>query len=64
MKTKLEFNEIIAICLHKLGKKPNVTTFIDERTLMFGYGKLNGNIGIWQYNLPRYYVLKNIFKQK
>lgn len=63
MKHNLIFSEFIAICLHKLGKKPNVTSFIDEKTLMFGYGKLY-SIGVWHYNLPRWYVKKHIYKEK
>lgn len=58
MKAKMNFSELIAILLHKLGKKPKCTIFIDEKTYMYGYGKLNGWIGMWQYNLPKWYVKK------
>jgi len=57
MKTIL-FTELIAICLHKIGMRPSCTHFIDEETIMYGYGKLNGDIGVWQYNLPCWYANK------
>jgi len=52
------FTELVAISLHKLGFQPIMTHFIDEHTIMYGYGKLNGNIGVWQYNLPLPYARK------
>lgn len=55
---RLDFNDVIAICLHKIGIKPKVTHFIDGCTRMYGYGKMDGNIGIWKYNLPIYYARK------
>lgn len=41
----------IAILLYWMGFTPGCTTFIDEETLMYGYGKCHG-IGIFEYNLP------------
>ena len=43
---------LIAILLYRLGRKPKCTIFIDEQTFMYGYGKLYGWTGVWQYNLP------------
>lgn len=51
------FKESIAICLYKLGKKPNVTMFIDEHTVMYGYGKCF-DCGFFEYNLPAIYIKK------
>lgn len=58
IKGSYEMNEIIAIILYKIGVTPKMTRFIDGETLMFGYGKLNGGIGIWEYNLPEKYSAK------
>lgn len=44
-------NQKIAIALFYLGRPPGCTTFIDEVTMSYGYGKLD-NLGLWQYQLP------------
>jgi len=49
---KYSLKEIIAICLYKIGIKPKCTSFIDEKTIAYGYGKLNGWIGLWKYQIP------------
>lgn len=49
------WKEKVAICLYKLGKKPCATMFIDEVTVMYGYGKCH-NIGVFEYNLPSRYI--------
>lgn len=51
---KLEWfrESIVATFLYYIGIRPKIVRFIDEKTFMFGYGKLNGGIGYWQYNLP------------
>ena len=50
--------EKLAICLYKLGKKPSATMFIDEVTIMYGYGKCH-DVGVFEYNLPAKYVKRN-----
>ena len=52
-----KIKEIIAICIYKCGIRPYVTTFIDGKTLMYGYGKMNDN-GWFEYNLPAKYIEK------
>ena len=52
MKAVRKVKEIIAICLYKIGIKPKCTSFIDEETIAYGYGKLNGWIGLWEYQIP------------
>jgi hypothetical protein len=42
----------IAILLYRLGCKPKCTMFIDENTIMYGYGKCH-SIGVFEYNLPK-----------
>lgn len=49
--------EQIAIVLFKIGIKPKVTIFIDEHTLSYGYGKMDG-IGLWEYQIPFKYTNK------
>jgi hypothetical protein len=49
---KYTFKEIIAIVLYKIGVKPKCTHFIDEETVSYGYGKLDGWMGLWQYQIP------------
>ena len=48
----MKFKEVIAICLYKIGVKPKCTSFIDEETIAYGYGKLNGWVGLWEYQIP------------
>ena len=48
-------NDIIAKILFKIGIKPKLTSFIGG-DMSYGYGKMNGNIGIWQFQLPFGYV--------
>ena len=55
---KLYFTDLIAIILHKIGKKPKCSHFIDGETIMYGYGKLDGDIGVFQFNLPIWYAKK------
>jgi len=55
--------EIIAICLFFLGKKPNATLFIDEETIMYGYGRCH-SVGVFEYNLPYKYVKAKRDKHK
>lgn len=55
---KLERNEIIAFFYYFAGKKLSCSTFIDEVTITHGYGKLDGNIGIWEYQLPFWFTKK------
>ena len=47
---------LIAIILYKLGFKPKCTTFIDEETITFGYGKIYGWTGNWEYEIPPKYL--------
>lgn len=47
-----ECDDIIAKILFNLGIEPNVTQFIDEVTKSFGYGDMDGWVGVWQYQLP------------
>ena len=49
---KYSFKELIAISLYKMGKKPKCTSFIDEETIVYGYGKLNGWVGLFEYQIP------------
>lgn len=56
-KLKDNLKEYIAIILYKLGFKPGATTFIDEDTIMMGYGKCHG-VGVFEYPLPKKYVKK------
>lgn len=51
------WKEKVAICLYKIGVKPSATMFIDEVTVMYGYGKCH-NVGVFEYNLPSKYVTK------
>ncbi len=48
----------IALILYYLGKKPGSTSFIDGSSVSYGYGKMRGTIGIWQYQLPFGFVEK------
>lgn len=50
--------EIIAIVLFKIGFKPSATHFIDEVTIMYGYGKCH-DVGVFEYNLPAKYIKKS-----
>lgn len=50
--------EKVAIFLYKIGKKPCATMFIDEVTVMYGYGKCH-SVGMFEYNLPSKYVKRN-----
>lgn len=52
------WKEKVAICLYKIGKKPCATMFIDEVTIMYGYGKCH-SVGVFEYNLPEKYVKRN-----
>lgn len=47
----MNHKEIIAVLLYKLGFKPKATLYIDEQTVMFGYGKCY-EVGRFKYNLP------------
>ena len=58
MKNKIAFTDLCAIVLHKAGFKPHCTHFIDETTIIYGYGKLNGWIGVFRFNLPLWYASK------
>lgn len=53
MKDKIK--TAIAIILFKLGVRPSATLFIDEETIMYGYGKCH-SVGVFEYNLPAKYV--------
>lgn len=46
---------LIAIFLFKIGVPHRTTMFIDEVTLMYGYGKCLG-YGAFEYELPAKYV--------
>lgn len=46
---------IIAIIIYKLGFRPNCSTFIDEITTTYGYGKLS-DMGLFNYPLPNEYM--------
>lgn len=46
-----------AIEMYLSGIPPMVSTFIDEETLTYGYGKLS-SLGEWEYEIP-HRVLKN-----
>ena len=63
IKFKYEWKEYIAIMLYKLGVKPNVTLFIDEDTLSYGYGKTDGGLGLWEYQIPFNIKSKSISKK-
>lgn len=52
------WKEKVGICLYRLGKKPSATMFIDEVTIMYGYGKCH-SVGVFEYNLPSKYVKSN-----
>lgn len=52
--------DFIAIALFKIGVKPKCTSFIDGETLAFGYGKLDGDIGLWEYQIPFRYTKDKI----
>ena len=54
--------EQIAIGLYELGFNPNLTLFIDEESFSYGYGEMNGWIGIWEYHIPFWYSKKYIEK--
>lgn len=45
------------------GESYNVSTFIDEVTLTYGYGELS-SLGCWQYELPQWFVNSEIFRAK
>lgn len=55
MKDKIK--SIIAIILFKIGVRPRATMFIDEETIMYGYGKCY-DVGVFEYHLPSKYVIK------
>ena len=42
---------LIAKILYKIGRKPHVSTFVDEETITMGYGKLDFD-GLFQFPLP------------
>jgi len=43
------------------GEEYGVSTFIDEVTTTYGYGKLDHN-GSWEYELPQWFVDSDKFK--
>ena len=46
---------LIAIILFKIGIPYRATLFIDEKTVMYGYGKCY-DVGVFEYPLPTKYV--------
>ena len=47
----LTLNELLAVVLYKLGIPNGVSIFVDDVTLTYGYGYLDG-IGCWQFEIP------------
>lgn len=55
--SNLEWSEIKAIYWYYTGKPSSCTTFMDEETLSYGYGKMD-KIGCWEYQLPFWFTKK------
>ena len=47
----------LAINKYVAGEQPQVTTFIDETTLMYGYGECS-DMGTWQFTIPPCCLIK------
>jgi len=47
-----DFKEYVAIILYIIGVQPYCTTFIDGETMVYGYGKLDGWVGLFEYTIP------------
>lgn len=51
----LDLPELIAAILYQLGVCPQVTGFVDDVTIMYGYGKCN-SIGDFQFTIPHRFL--------
>lgn len=53
----------IASVLYCLGFKHSTTTFIDEETLMYGYGQCHG-IGVFEYPLEYGWIVNRLERKR
>lgn len=51
----LDLHDMVAGILYKLGIKYNVTQFIDDTTIMYGYGRCS-SIGDFQFTIPHRFL--------
>jgi len=53
-------NDLLAVfvakLLYNIGIKPKATLFIDGESVSYGYGKIDGNVGVWKFQLPNGYI--------
>lgn len=55
----LEYSELVAFWYYYFSdRKLKCTSFIDEVSFSYGFGKLNGAIGVFEYQLPFWFTKK------